>query len=206
MKRKLIIVFLLIMACVMLAADGCDRKVAFFYGDKPEFQKGPAGAINHVYTAPGADFKKYKMVFFDRVEFDLTPDKGSRVPDASIKHLRDDFREIFSKVIGDVYPVAREPRPDALKIRIFISGRVASLPVPSARDGIEDLISASSATMQVALIDPVSGKRLGAAEDTNMARNVVYRGDAKKWARSRRSLRYWSKQLLPWLEALMKQE
>ncbi len=197
-------VFLLAIAITMSVA--CDTRyriqsVEFFHGDKPKFRPGPEGGADLVDLKEGVDFSKYKMIILDpaNVRFSSTAEYNA-IPRNVLNDLRKEYLRIFGEALRDAYPLVNKPRPDALRLRVLITGIVSSVPGPSTNDGHQEYFSAGGASMKAELLDSLTNDRIAAVMDTKTGdkRSTVQSTD--EWVHTREAFAFWAGRLRKFMD------
>ena len=212
-KHATVLAGLIMLASLMLA--GCastspsPAEIASFYGgNPPTFQPGPSGGVDRLYTKPGMNLSKYRYVMVDEVQFFLRPEAAGHGLQASdVNELANSFHKSLFAALGDAYPVVSKPGPDVLRIRLALTNVEISKPVRNIISTVTPIGLAVSvgkkaatgsspgvggASMEVELVDSMTGERLAAAIDTFNATKV----DAfTKLGAAEEAFSFWSKRL-----------
>ena len=204
MHTVLKIVFLLILCFALTVFIGCaKKKVVFFHGDMPNFEPGPKGGVDLVDIKKGVDFSLYKMILVDPLymHFDST-DQYTAISSRELRDLRADFNRAIVDALGEGYLLVDTPRPDALRLRVQITGMVPSIPDTSANDRQWKYLSVGGASIKAELVDSLTNERVAAAMDTKTGDNADAVKSMDKWVHSKKAFRFWAKRLRIWLDKM----
>jgi hypothetical protein len=109
-------------------------------GFLPDYSKlqpveGKEGVQRHIDRS--VDVRAYNKIYIDPVQVVVSTDNGYRgvQPDA-MKRMADSFRDAFVKAVSPTYQVVGAPAPDALSIRLAITGMQPVSPPLGASDFI----------------------------------------------------------------------
>ena len=109
-----------------------DYKPTGFLSDYSKLKPKAADGEAHSFRDPSADMAKYNKLMVDRVKIYLKEDAPSKQIDPSeLKELADYFHQAIVKAVEPAYPVANEPGPDVLRMRIAITDLVPNAPEAS---------------------------------------------------------------------------
>ncbi len=203
MHTVLKIVFLLILCFALTVFMGCAKKTTFFHGGMPNFEPGPEGGVDLVDIKRGVDFSKYKLLIIEpiRMHFDST-DQYTSIPSDILRDLRADFHRALADALGEDYPLVDNPRPDALLLRVLITGMVPSIPDASTNDRQWKYLSVGGASIKAELVDSLTSERVAAAMDTKTGDNAEAVQSMDKWVHSKKAFRFWAKRLRIWLDKM----
>jgi len=177
---------------------GCSpKKVEFFHGRYPNFRPGPPGGVDLVEIKRGVDFKAYKTIMLSPVSLHFNSHyEYTVIPPYVLQKLRDAFDKALVDAIGDAYTIVNMRRPDALRVRIAITGLV-----PLIQDTASDIpISIGGASIKAQLIDSMTGERLVAAIDTKTGYEQKALKTDDEWEHTKDVFRFWAQKLRNWLD------
>lgn len=203
MHTVLKIIFLFILCFALTVFIGCAKKVTFFHGGMPDFEPGPKGGVDLVDIKRGVDFSKYKLLIIApiRMHFDSTAQYTS-IPSDILRDLRADFHRALADALGEGYTLVDTPRPDALRLRILITGMVPSIPDVSTNDRQWKYLSVGGASIKAELVDSLTNESVAAAMDTKTGDNADAVQSMDKWVHSKKAFRFWAKRLRIWLDKM----
>ncbi len=197
-------VFLLAIAVTMSVSCGEPyslKPVEFYHGATPNFRPGPEGGVELVDIKEGVDFSKYKMIILDPPNFRFSSTaEYNAIPRNVLNDLRKEYLRIFGEALRDAYPLVNKPRPDALRLRVLITGIVSSVPGPSTNDGHQEYFSAGGASMKAELLDSLTNDRIAAVMDTKTGdkRSTVQSTD--EWVHTREAFAFWAGRLRKFMD------
>jgi hypothetical protein len=170
------LVFLTIFAAAALG--GCATKDPWFHGNYPDFQPGPKGGADLIEIKEGVDHTKYKFIFMESVSFHYeSTTQYNAVPPEVREDLGKAFNSAFTEALGNAYPIVDKPRPEALWVRVAITGIV---PIIHAADPSHPPVSVGGASMKAEILDSWTKERVGAVIDSK-------KGNMQNWAQRLRS-------------------
>lgn len=181
-----------------------------FLQDYSKLQPGGEDRADYVYINKDVDFTKYKKAFVDKVVIYLTPELQSRgiQPDV-MKELADAFEKELAMEINSSLPMVDQAGPDTLRVRVAITDIEPSDPVLNTVGAILPVgwvISAASkattgaaanvgkASIEMEVLDSVTGKILGAAVDTKVGAKYDIAGTSK-WGHSKKAFKEWAQKI-----------
>jgi hypothetical protein len=189
------------------AAGGMkDVNKSGFIGDYASLQPGGDDRSALVYIKPGADFKPYNKLMFERVVVLLSDNAEYRAVDpATLKELTDYYQNALFNAVKDGYEIVDQPGPGVLRIRVAITQVKPSNPTANTLSTIVpvgmvvsgatkavsgDNLGTGEAATEIELLDSVSGERLAAAVDRRQGGKGVFRG---KWEDTKEAFDFWAK-------------
>ncbi len=190
--------FTLLMSFVLMTAIGCAQKeVEFFHGEEPKFKPGPKGGADLVEIKEGVDFKAYKVIILDPVYFRFeSTDQYNAIPPRALQDMRDAFDKSFIDALKGAYPLAKQPRPDAMRVRVAILNVV-----PSIQDDSSDVpVSLGGASMRAEFLDSMTNERLGAVMDTKLGYKNKALKTGDEWEQTKDVFNFWAYRLRNWLD------
>jgi len=118
------------------------------------------------------------------------------IPSRTLEDLRNTFDQAFVDALKGAYHITKQPRPDAMRVRVVINNLV-----PLIKDNSSDVpISAGGASIKAEFLDSVTKERLGAVIDTKTG----YRNKAVKssdeWEQTKDVFKFWAGRLRNWLD------
>jgi hypothetical protein len=199
MKTTLKITLSVIIAFVLTMSAACTKKeVEFFHGEEPQFKPGPPGGAALVEINEKVDFKAYKTIIIDPVYFSFaSTNQYNAIPPDTLKDLRDTFDKAFIAALKGAYPLVKQPRPDAMRVRVAILDVVPLIQDTSIS---ETPISLGGASIKAEFLDSMTNERLGAVMDakTGNENKAVKSGD--EWENTKDVFKYWAQRLRNWLD------
>ncbi len=199
MKTTFKIALVIVIGFVLTMPTACTQKeVEFFHGGYPNFKPGPQGGADLVEIKEGVDFKAYKIIIMDPVyfRFDST-DQYNAIPPHALEDLRNAFDKAFVDALKGVYPLTKQPRPDAMRVRVAILNVV-----PIIQDtSISDVpISLGGASIRAEFLDSMTNERLGAVIDTKTGYKNKSVKSMDEWEHTKDVFKFWAQRLRNWLD------
>lgn len=193
------LVLILMIGFVLTMSTACaQREVEFFHGGYPRFEPGPPGGVDWVDIKKGVDFKAYKTVIMDPVYFRFDSSaQYNAVPPHALRELRETFNTAFINALKDGYPLVKQARPDAMRVRVAIINLI-----PLVQDSSTSNVpfSVGGASIKAEILDSITSERLAAAMDTKTG----YEGEAVKsmdeWQHTKDVFYFWAQRLRKWLD------
>jgi uncharacterized protein YceK len=208
--RLVLSVFL---GCIILLS-GCSAQritsyeTSGFMGNYAGFVPGAEGQPNLIYLTPNLDLRPYSKILIDHVVVYFNPDSQNKeiAPDQLIQ-LTEYFHKSLVDALQGRYPIVDQPGPDVLRLRAAITDVESGKPVGNAASTIIpvgaaiNIISRSTtgsniavgrASVEVELLDSLSGMRLAAAIDRREGGKSVASGT---WSAAQEAFDYWTKRL-----------
>lgn len=218
--KKIIYVFAVVFLMATVCAYAAQPKIEFsgFLDNYPEFESGPKGGVQLVYSKENVDFSVYKKIMLDHVVFYFKDDaKYKGINPDELKMLADAFHQAVVDALGDVYILVDEPGPDVLRIRCAITDVVPSKPgkntlstilpvglirssIKKAKTGIH--ANVGQAAMEVEILDSLTNERIAAAIDRRGGKKAKIAQGAKKWGHTKGIFNQWAKRLRIWLDGV----
>lgn len=215
MKRCLSmgVVALLLAGC---AAGGMkDVNTTGFLGDYSQLKPGDGDLAALGYIKPGADFKKYDAVMFDRITVWLSPEAKTRgVDPAILKEMTDYYQSALINAVKDGYQVVDQPGPNVLRVRAAITDIKPSNPVSNtlstvlpigagvavlAKAATNENIGTGEAATEVEFLDAQSGERVAAIVDRRQGGKMAFRGS---WTDTKDAFDHWAQRFRARLDEL----
>jgi hypothetical protein len=192
------IIHVMIVSTALIIVTGCAKKDPWFSSSYPDFKAGPAGGADLIEIKDGVDHAKYKFILMDPVSFHYESSSQYRaIPPEVRKDLRNAFNSAFSEALGDAYPMVDKPRPDALRVRVAITGMVPSMP---AADSTHTPVSVGGAAMKAELLDSWTNERVGAVIDRKEGIKQKAVKNTDPWDHTRKVFKFWAQRLRTWLD------
>ena len=211
-----ILLVLFTLALVGCSASGMKNvEQSGFLGDYSQLKSGSDDQAALVYVKPGADFKPFSKIMFERVAVTLAPSSESREIDPTIlKELTDYYQNALVEAVKDGYEVVDQPGPDVLWVRVAITDVEPSNPTANTMSSIVPIgiaVSAAAkattdanlgtgeAATEMEVLDSVTKERLAAAVDRRQGGKAAFRG---KWVDTEQAFDYWAKRFRERLDGL----
>ena len=207
-RTLLLVVWMLACGLLVGCASAPKEAPTGFLKNYPQFQPGPSGGVDRIYTKPGMDLNKYNRVMLDEVQFYLKKSAAEQGIQASeLKELSDTFHRAIFEALGNAYPLVTEPGADVLRIRLAVtdietsnpavSGITTVLPVGLAVSVAKKATTGSytgvgGASMEVEFLDSMSSERLVAAIDTFDGSKM---SGFSKLGATKEAFEFWAKRL-----------
>ena len=189
------------------AASGMtDVKKAGFLSDYSMMKPGGDDRAALLYIKPGADFKQYNKLMFERVVVLFADNAQYREIDPTmLKELTDYYQNALFAAVKGGYEIVDQPGPGVMRVRVAITGVKPSSPVANTLSTIVPVgIVASGATKAVSgdnlgtgeaatemeMLDSQSGERLAAAVDKRQGGKMMFRAT---WTDTKDAFDYWAK-------------
>ena len=186
-----------------------------FLKDYSQLKSGGDDAAALTYFMPGADFKPYTKIMFERVAVILSASsEGNEVDPAMLVELTNYYQKALVDAVKDGYEVVDQPGPDVLWVRVAITDVVPSNPTANTMSSIIPVgmvVSAATkatsdanlgtgeAATEMEILDSVSKQRLAAAVDRRQGGKAAFRG---KWVDTEQAFDYWAKRFRERLDGL----
>lgn len=149
-----------------------------------------------LWTNPSRSLAEFQMVVVDEVQ--VVPATGSAISgrhEAEAEGAAVFLRKALSEALGSRYPTVRRPMRDAMRIRAAITDVVPTRG-PRFVGGTElDGLGISGATMEVEILDAMSGERVAAAIAKGSGRRSRGAEGLREWGKPRDVLTYWAESL-----------
>jgi hypothetical protein len=184
-----------------------------FLGSYANFKPGDKDQPNLVYLNPGRDLRQYNKVLIDHVIIYFNPESENRgVDPAQLNELTQYFHQALVNALKDRYPIVDRPGQGVLRIRTAITDVEPGSPVAGAATTIVPVgatvsvikkattgsnMAVGRASMEIELLDSLSGVRLAAAIDRREGGKKVVSG---KWTAIQEAFEYWAQKLRVWLD------
>jgi hypothetical protein len=214
-KRLILIITAVSVSVILSAAPGFAEKNKYsgFLQNYDGLKPGPEGGVKERYLKPDVDFKKYNKIMLDSVVFFLAEDaeyKGISAED--MKELSDTFYKAAVDTIDKAYPLAGEPGPDVMRVRVAITRLKPSRPAASAvttvipiglalsfiKKGISgEYTGVGSTGIEVEFLDSLTNERIGAAVDYKPGGKL---SGFSKWSASKEAFEFWTARLKTFLD------
>jgi hypothetical protein len=207
----LIIITTLLVGCA--AQQLTSYEMSGFLGSYANFTPGDKDQPNLVYLNPGRDLRKYNKVLIDHVVVFFNPEsKHKGVDPAQLNQLTQYFHQALVNALKDRYAIVDRPGDGVLRIRTAITDVEPGSPVKGAATSIVPVgatisvikksttgsnMAVGRASMEIELVDSLSGVRLAAAIDRREGGKKVVSG---KWTAIEEAFNYWAQKLRVWLD------
>jgi hypothetical protein len=211
LNRLVLISIIIFTGCAAQQLTSYER--SGFLGSYANFNPGDKDQPNLVYLNPGRDLRKYNKVLIDHVVVYFNPEsKNKGVDPSQLNQLTQYFHQALVDALKDRYPIVDRPGEGVLRIRTAITDVESGSPVKGAATSVIpvgvtiSLIKKSTtgsnmavgrASMEIELVDSLSGVRLAAAIDRREGGKKVVSG---KWTAIEEAFNYWAQKLRVWLD------
>jgi len=183
-------------AILLLAACSSPPRYSGFLGDYKGFKQSKIHANTYGWEKPGVDLRDYDDLMIDKVEVWLLPDsEGEKLDAETRKKVAAAFDRILRRTLAPYYDVVERPGPNVMRMRIAITDIA---PAGQDVEGGPD-VSVGAASMELELIDSVSGERLGAAVDKIVGSYAGQRAP-KEWRSVEGAFIEWANRILDYLD------
>lgn len=209
--------FMFLMSVILLAGCAAQQlrsyEMSGFLGNYANFKPGGEGQPNLVYLNPGRDLKKYSKVLINHVVVYFNPESKNREIDpVQLNELTEYFHKALVGALKDRYTIVDRPGEGVLRIRTAITDVEPGKPVAGAATTIVPVgatvsvikkattgsnMAVGRASMEIELVDSLSGVRLAAAVDRREGGKKVVSG---KWSAIQEAFEYWAQKLRAWLD------
>ena len=209
--------FMFLMSIILLAGCAAQQLTSYetsgFLNNYANFKPGGEGQPNLVYLNPGRDLRPYNKLLIDHVVVYFNPEsKNKGVDPVQLVELTRYFHQALVDALKDRYPIVDRPGEGVLRIRTAITdvepgspvgGAVSTIvPVGAAISIIKKSTTGSNmavgrASVEIELVDSLSGVRLAAAIDRREGGKKVVSG---KWTAIEEAFEYWAQKLRVWLD------
>ena len=123
-------------------------------------------------------------------------DQYNAIPPRALQDMRDAFDKSFIDALKGAYPLAKQPRPDAMRVRVAILNVV-----PSIQDDSSDVpVSLGGASMRAEFLDSMTNERLGAVMDTKLGYKNKALKTRDEWEQTKDVFNFWAYRLRNWLD------
>jgi hypothetical protein len=199
---------LLLSVTILGCAAGGMQKVTTtgFLNDYSKLKPGGEDRAALLYVKPGADFKPYNKIMFDRVTVWLTFDAENRSVDpAMLKEMTDYYQNALFEAVKGGYEIVDKPGPGVLRVRVAITDVKPSNPVGNTMSTIVpvgivmagatkatsgDNLGTGEASTEMQILDAQTGEVLGEAVDRRQGGKGAFRG---KWDDTKEAFDFWAK-------------
>jgi hypothetical protein len=186
-----------------------------FMVDYSQLKPGGDDHAALTYFKPGADFKPYTKLMFERVVVSLNPAAEQRELDPAILvEMTDYYQKALLEAVKDGYEVVDQPGPDVLWVRAAITDVVPSNPTANTLSSIVPVglvvagaakattdanMGTGEAASEIEVLDSMSKERLVAAVDRRQGGKAAFRG---KWVDTQQAFDFWAKRFRERLDEL----
>lgn len=212
-KRNEFVLFCGVLIILALFAGCAAQKVADyetsgFLRDYSGFEVGAKEQVNLLYINPNGQLKTYNKILIDHVVvYFKRGSENKGIDPADLNELSRYFHNALVPALQDLYTIVNEPGPGVLRIRSAItdleprnavSGTLSTVvPVGAAvsvikKAGTNSNMAVGRASMEVELVDSLSGERMAAAIDK---REGGKKAVSRKWADVEEAFDYWAQKL-----------
>ncbi len=207
--------------CVACATTTQNRTVGTsgFLDDYSQLKKGGEDQALMAYVDKSVNFSRYDAVFIDPVRIVRSDDSAmAEIPEEDLKVIADYFYASLNENLSKRYPRVKQPGPSTLRLRVALTDVSKSnvvmdtmssfMPPMVAVSSITKLatghtLAVGSATVEVEILDSVSGKRLAAAVDGQSGTKYSSGGGKfNKWADAKDACDFWAQRVARLLDDL----
>ena len=213
LKVKAVCLFFSLMLLVGCAAQKVKIDSASgFLGDYSQFTKGTKDQLGYVYASPGVNIKGYNKIMIDNVLVTFAKDsKAMTIDPEQLSKLANYFHTAIVNELKKDWQIVSTPGQDVLHLRTAITDIEPAKPVSNTLStivpvgmavsvvakGLTDTnLAVGRASMEVELLDSMSGKRLVAAIDRREGGKRAFTG---KWSDIENAFEYWAGRFGNWL-------
>jgi len=166
-----------------------------------------------VYLNPGRDLRPYNKLLVDHVVVYFNPEsKNKGVDPVQLAELTRYFHQALVDALKDRYLIVERPGEGVLRIRTAITDVDSGSPVGGAVSTVVPVgatisiikksttgsnMAVGRASMEIELVDSLSGARMAAAIDRREGGKKVVSG---KWTAIEEAFEYWGHKLRVWLD------
>jgi hypothetical protein len=206
-----------LMSIILLAGCAAQQlrnyETSGFLNNYANFKPGEEDQPNLVYLNPGRDLRPYNKLLIDHVVVYFHPESENKgIDPVQLAELTRYFHQALVNALKDGYVLVERPGEGVLRIRTAItdieSGRPVGgavstvVPVGAAVSIIKKSTTGSNmavgrASMEIELVDSLSGVRMAAAIDRREGGKKVVSG---KWTAIEEAFEYWAHKLRVWLD------
>lgn len=221
MKKNIMRFWILLAATLLLA--GCaasGMKTVEKTGFLANYDQLVAGGDDRsvlAYIKPGADFKPYNKLMFERIVVLLADSAETRAIDPTMmKELTDYYQNALFNAVKNGYEIVDQPGPDVLRVRVAITEMKPSNPTMNTLSTIVpvglvaagatkavsgDNLGTGEAGTEIEMLDSLTGERLAAAVDRRQGGKGMFRG---KWEDTKEAFDFWAKRFRQRLDEVRK--
>lgn len=193
-----------------LQVKGEDAKTGFLVASYPLLQPGKEGEANLVYLNPNAKWRNYDKIMLDAVSVWLGKDSGAHdtgvIPPDDVRNLANLFYQKLSEQLGKDYTIVQSSGPDVMRLSVALTDVENGMPVLDTISTIvpqAHLLSegkklttgthafVGGASLEVRLVDSLSGELLGAGIDRRAGGKTLGKG-AGFWRDVENIFDYWA--------------
>lgn len=199
----LLTLVMLLGGCMAGRMDSVEK--SGFLGDYSQLRAGGEDRSALVYIKPGANFKPYNKLMFERVVVMFSDSAEYHAIDPAMhKELTDYYQTALFDAVKDRYEIVDRPGPGVLRVRAAITGVKPSKPVANTMSTIipvgivaagatkaisDDNLGTGEAATEFEVLDAMTGERLAAAVDRRQGGKMVFRG---KWTDTKDAFDLWA--------------
>jgi len=174
-KRTALLLAALLAACSSTKEDARPaHQPTGFLSDYPELAPSPRSPDVDVWIAESTDFTGYDKVLIDPVRV-FVPDasRTAGLDDAELQQLGVAFRDEIVRQLEIGYAVVDTPAPGTLRFRYALTGVLPAADEKRAERSASERFHLGGASMELEVVDAVSGERLCVAISTKQAEAVA---------------------------------
>lgn len=199
-------------AVAAACASSQARKVeptAFLGQDAQLLSKGEKGETAMLrYEAPGIDWKSYKNIMLDPVEYWTAPDQKDKLSDEDKKKLTDYYFSALNETLSKRWTMVNQPGPNTIHLKVAVVQAAKNKPV---RDTISSVVpqpfvlstlkkgvtgkptGVGEVQTEMKATNAENGQLLAEAVDKRYGRKK-FGGKFNRWDDVESAFRYWSTQ------------
>ena len=162
-----------------------------------------------VLNPPNADWSRYDSVVIDSVSLWITGKSDRKLSDQDRQMLTDTVYKALHDALSEYFVIVDYPQPDAVRLRAAltevkganVATRTLTTVVPQLRLastiaglGADVASTVGTATVEVEVLDSVTGVRLAAAVDSRAGNKALFSGRTfQKWGDFEAAAQHWAK-------------
>ena len=212
-----LMLFAAFLSLVLLTGCAAQKVTSYetsgFMGSYAGLEVGSESQPNLVYLNPSASFRSYNKILIDHVVIYFNKDsKNKGVDPGELTKLSEYFHKSLVGVLQDRYTIVDQPGDGVLRIRTAITDVVPGKPAANTLSSIIPVgmaihaikksttgtnLAVGQASMEMELLDSLTGERVAAAIDRREGGKQVISG---KWSAIEEAFDHWSKKLRVFLD------
>ena len=209
--------FMFLMSTILLAGCAAQQLRSYetsgFLNNYANFKPGEEDQPNLVYLNPGRDLRPYNKLLIEHVVVYFNPESENKgIDPVQLTELTRYFHQALVDALKDGYVIVERPGEGVLRIRTAITdiepgkpvgGAVSTVvPVGAVVSVIKKSTTGSNmavgrASIEIELVDSLSGVRMAAAIDRREGGKKVVTG---KWTAIEEAFEHWAHKLRVWLD------
>ncbi len=166
-----------------------------------DLEPDPTSKGRFWFERPGFDWRNYHRVAIDPISIHLEPNR-QEINDRQVRALTDYFADAVRNELGDAYPLTQSSGPDVLRIRAAVTDLEPARPLLNLLTAlaVPMRFDVGRASIEVELLDSVTGERLAAMMDTKRGSKLKVWQGFSRWSDTRGAFRAWARELRVALE------